>query len=61
MLEEKTLSNGKKLVYLVKGYKIGLKYFLSEGYTICHNKNYVKKDDIYFHYNKIMNAWIKEE
>jgi len=38
----------------------GTKYLLDNGYTQCPNKNYYRKDDIYFSYNRFLKCFISD-
>ena len=55
------LSNGNSFKYVKKGYALGKKLFLKEGFKQCNNPMYMEKGKKIVHYNKIMKVWLVEE
>jgi hypothetical protein len=53
-----SFSNGKNLKVIKTSFTKGKNYFLSTGYELCPNKNYLKKDNSIVHYNNTMKCWI---
>jgi hypothetical protein len=46
--------------YLQMDRSCGMAILKNLGFTGCLNKNYLQKESVYAHYNKIMGVWIVE-
>lgn len=52
-------SDGTKIKYVSLNYNQGKKYFLSLGYTVSPNKNFMTTNGVFFvHWNSTMKIWI---
>ncbi len=60
MLIDKLDGFKKGTGYLRMTYTAGRKLLKNLGFENCINKNYMQKNTIYAHYNKIMAIWIIE-
>lgn len=49
---------GRDFEFLRQGKIKGRNTFLTMGFQICENPEYMKKDNRYFHYNKIKKCWL---
>jgi len=51
-------SDGTTIKYISLNYNQGKKYFLSLGYIVSPNKNFMSKNSSFVHWNSTMKIWI---
>ncbi len=59
-IETLKLQDGKDVKYVKKGFAVGKKLFINDGYSQAVNPNYLTKGCKTAHYNKTMKVWIIE-
>ncbi len=59
-IETLKLQSGEDVKYVKKGFAVGKKMFINDGYSQMSNPNYLTKGCKIAHYNGIMKVWIIE-